>query len=132
MNSIRKPWTPTEEDARAAIGIKLPHWASLEREIFADFVERQPYGIDWWAPDPSTSRRILIADQLSCCLASVADNMTEAALHWLEYLDASDRDSARLAHAVKMLPSGRSSICRVRALLRNSLHPSLSGCIRPV
>ena len=32
--------------------------------------------------------------------------MTEAALHWLEYLDASDRDSARLAHAVKMLPSG--------------------------
>jgi hypothetical protein len=23
--------------------------------------------------------------------------MTEAALHWLEYLDASDRDSARLA-----------------------------------
>jgi hypothetical protein len=97
---------PTEEDARAAIGIKLPHWASLESEIFSDFVEQQPYGIGWWAPDPGTSRRILIADQLSCCLASVAGNMTEAALHWLEYLDASDRDSARLAHAVKMLPSG--------------------------
>jgi hypothetical protein len=97
---------PTEEDARAAIGIKLPHWASLESEIFADFVEQQPYGIGWWAPDPGTSRRILIADQLSCCLASVAGNMTEAALHWLEYLDASDRDSARLAHAVKVLPSG--------------------------
>jgi hypothetical protein len=97
---------PTEEDARAAIGIKLPHWASLESEIFADFVEQRPYGIGWWAPDPGTSRRILIADQLSCCLASVAGNMTEAALHWLEYLDASDRDSARLAHAVKVLPSG--------------------------
>ena len=97
---------PTEEDARAAIGIKLPHWASLESEIFSDFVEQQPYGIGWWAPDPGTSRRILIADQLSCCLASVAGNMTEAALHWLEYLDASDRDSARLAHAVKVLPSG--------------------------
>ncbi|MBZ5582886.1 MAG: hypothetical protein LAQ30_11940 [Acidobacteriia bacterium] len=97
---------PTEDDARAAIGIKLLHWASLESEIFADFVEQQPHGIGWWAPDPGTSRRILIADQLSCCLASVADNMTEAALHWLEYLDASDRDSARLAHAVKMLPSG--------------------------
>ena len=97
---------PTEEDARAAIGIKLPHWASLESEIFSDFVEQQPYGIGWWAPDPGTSRRILIAAQLSCCLASVAGNMTEAALHWLEYLGASDRDSARLAHAVKMLPSG--------------------------
>ena len=97
---------PTEEDARAAIGIKLPHWASLETEIFADFVEQQPYGIGWWAPEPGTSRRILIADQLSCCLASVMGNMTEAALHWLEYLDASERDSARLAHAVKIVRSG--------------------------
>lgn len=97
---------PTEADARAAIGVKQPHWASLESEIFADFIEQQPYGIGWWAPGPGTSRRILIADHLSCCLASVAGNMTEASLHWLEYLDASDRDSARLASAVKMLPSG--------------------------
>jgi hypothetical protein len=28
--------------------------------------------------------------------------MTEAALHWLEYLDASDRDSARFVDAVKI------------------------------
>jgi hypothetical protein len=97
---------PTEEDARAAIGIKLTKWASLENEVFADFAEQQPYGIGWWAPDPGTSRRILIADQLSCCLASVAGNMTEAGLHWLEFLDASDRDSARLANAVKLLPDG--------------------------
>lgn len=97
---------PTETDARAALGVDLPRWSSLETEVFGDFVEQQPYGIGWWAPNPGTSRRILIADQLSCCLASVASNMTEAALHWLEYLDASDRDSARLAHAVKMLPSG--------------------------
>ena len=55
---------PTEADARAAIGVKQPHWASLEGEIFADFVEQQPYGIGWWAPGPGTSRRILIADQL--------------------------------------------------------------------
>ena len=101
-----KDLEPTEEDARAAIGVRLPHWASLESEIFSDFVEQQPYGIGWWAPGPGTSRRILIADQLLCCLASVAGNMTEAALHWLEYLEASDRDSARLAHSVKMLPSG--------------------------
>ena len=97
---------PTEEDARAAIGIKLPHSTTLEGGVLADFVEQQPYGIGWWAPDPGTSRRILIADQLSCCLASVAGNMTEAALHWLEYLDASDHDSARFAHAVKSLPGG--------------------------
>jgi hypothetical protein len=97
---------PTEADVRAAIGVRLPRWASLESEIFADLVEQQPYGIGWWAPDPGTSRRVLIADQLSCCLASVAGNMTEASLHWLEYLDASDRDNARLAGAVKMVPGG--------------------------
>lgn len=97
---------PTDTDARAAIGVSLPNWSSLETEIFNDFVEQQPYGIGWWAPGPGASRRILIADQLSCCLASVAENMTEAALHWLEYVDASDRDCARFAHAVKMLPCG--------------------------
>jgi hypothetical protein len=97
---------PSDADARAAVGVKLPHWTSLENEILSDFVEQHPYGIGWWAPHPGTSRRILIADQLSCSLASVAGNMTEAALHWLEYLDASDRDSARLGDAVKMLPDG--------------------------
>ncbi len=97
---------PTQDDAMAAIGIKLPQWASLESEISDDFVEKHPYGIGWWAPDPGASRRILISDQLSCCLASVAGNMSEAALHWLEYLDAADRHSARLAYAIKTPPSG--------------------------
>jgi hypothetical protein len=97
---------PTEADARAAIGVKLPHWIALEDEIFADFSEQSPYGIGWWAPDPGTSRRILISDQLYCCLDSVVNNMVEAALHWLEYLGASDRDNARLADAVKMTPTG--------------------------
>lgn len=97
---------PTDADARAAIGVALPHWTVLEDEIVDDFTEQTPYGIGWWAPDPGTSRRILISDQLHCCLESVAGNMTEAALHWLEYLGASDRDSARLADAVKITPTG--------------------------
>jgi hypothetical protein len=97
---------PTDADARAAIGVNLPHWTVLEDEIFADFSEQPPYGIGWWAPDPGASRRILISDQLYCCLDSVAGNMTDAALHWLEYLDACDRDNARLANAVKMTSRG--------------------------
>jgi hypothetical protein len=97
---------PTDADARAAIGVSLPYWTALEDEIFADFTVQPPYGIGWWAPDPGASRRILISDQLNCCLESVAGNMTEAALHWLEYLGASDRDSARLADAVKITPTG--------------------------
>ena len=46
--------------------------------------------------------RFLITDQLYCCAASVSGNMTEAALHELEFLDAADRDGARFADAVKM------------------------------
>jgi hypothetical protein len=97
---------PTDAEARAAIGLNLPRWTVLEDEIFADFTEQPRYGIGWWAPYPGTGRRILISDQLYCCLASVAGNMAEAALHWLEYLGAADRDSARLADAVKMTLSG--------------------------
>jgi hypothetical protein len=97
---------PADADARAAIGVNLPHWTALQDEIFADFAEQSPYGIGWWAPDPGTIRRILISDQLYCCLDSVGSNMIEAALHWLEYLDARDRDNSRLAHAVKMTTAG--------------------------
>ncbi len=75
---------PTDADARAALGLKLPRWTTLEEEIYGDFVEQYPYGIGWWAPGPGTSRRILVSDQLYCCLTSVLSNMIEAALHWLE------------------------------------------------
>jgi hypothetical protein len=92
---------PDDAYAMASLGLNLPRWAALQSDIFADFVEGPPYGIRWWAPDPGTSRRILISDQLNCCLNSVPHNMTEATLHWLEFLEASDRDSARFADAVK-------------------------------
>src|ERR1017187_9318691 len=81
---------PPEAAARTALGMDLPHGTTLEAEILADFTEQPPYGIGWWAPGPGTSRRILIADQLYCCMTSVAGNMTEAALHWVEIFGASD------------------------------------------
>ena len=93
---------PPDSAAAAALGMELPNVTALGTDILADFTEQPPYGIGWWAPAPGTSRRILIADQLYCCVASVAGNMTEAALHWLEYLDASDRDSERFVDAVQM------------------------------
>jgi hypothetical protein len=104
---------PPEAAAMAALGMELPHWTTLETDIFADFTEQPPYGIGWWAPDPGTSRRILIADQLYCCTVSVAGNMTEAALHWLEFLDAADRDTARFADAVQ-IENGRPIISAPR------------------
>lgn len=107
---LNKPYPetldPIDADAMEAIPLRLPNWTNLENEVFADFTMQHPYGIGWWAPDPGARCRILISDQLYCCLVSVPSNMTEAVLHWLEYLDASDRDSARFADAVKMTPSG--------------------------
>lgn len=104
---------PPASGGVAALGMELPHWTALETDILADFDEQPPYGIGWWAPGPGTSRRILIADQLYCCVASVEGNMTEAALHWLEFLDASERDSERFADAVK-IEHGRPTIAAPR------------------
>jgi hypothetical protein len=110
---LNEPW-PEDIDhpditAAAVVGTDLPQWNVLEAEILGDFTEQFPYGIGWWAPGPGTSRRILIADQLHCCATSVAGNMTECALHWLEFLGASERDSARFVDAVKM-ENGRPTI----------------------
>lgn len=97
---------PTDKDAMEAIGLRLSNWSGLEDEIWADFTEVPPYGVRWWVPEPGTSRRILISDQLYCCLSSVVSNLTEAKLHWLEYLHAADRDDARLANVVRTTPTG--------------------------
>jgi hypothetical protein len=50
-----------------------------------------------------------IAGGLHGGATSVAANMTECALHWLEFLDASERDSDRFVDAVKM-ENGRPTI----------------------
>lgn len=63
---------PPDSATVTALGMELPNVTVLETNIFADFTEQPPYGIGWWAPAPGASRRILIADQLYCCVASVA------------------------------------------------------------
>jgi hypothetical protein len=113
---------PTDTDARAALGLKLPRWTTLDEEIHGDIVEQDPYGVGWSAPEPGTSRRILIGDQLYCCLTSAVSNMIEAALHWLEYLEAADRDDDRFADAVKMGPGGP-TICLPRPRTYDQLCP---------
>ncbi len=77
-------------------------WSQLETAIRADLSTDPPYGIAWWAPYPGTSRRILIGDQLYACMQSTRDNLIEAGLHWLEFLDCADRESDRLAYAVNI------------------------------
>lgn len=85
-----------------ALGVQTPSWEALGRRIFDDFTTEQPYGIRWWAPHPGTSRRILISDQLYACTNSVSTNLIEAGVHWLELLDAVDREDAFQADVIQM------------------------------
>lgn len=85
-----------------ALGVDTLTWSQLETIILDDLSTGPPYGIGWWAPAPGTSRRILISDQLYACTHSTSDNLIEAALHWLEFLDFAERESDRLAYAVTL------------------------------
>ncbi len=86
----------------SALGADLPSWRQLAEMILQDLSTEPPYGVAWWTPHPGISRRILIADQLYACTESVCTNMIESAIHWLEFLDSSDRVSDRYANAIVM------------------------------
>src|SRR5207244_5727838 len=87
----------------AALGVEIPAWDTLEERIFADLTAERPYGIGWWAPHPGTSRRILISDQLYACTTSVSTNLVEAGVHWLELLDAVDREDTFQADVIQIV-----------------------------
>src|SRR4051812_41590828 len=86
----------------AALGVDVPHWTRLEAAILDDISVKPPYGIQWWAPSPGTSRRILISDHLYACTHSVTDNLVEAGLHRLDFLDYAEQEDTRFANAVQM------------------------------
>jgi len=88
------------------LGIDIQTWRRLESTILGDLNEQFPYGVGWWSPNPGTKRRILISDQLYACAASVSDNLVEAGLHRLEFLDHAERESDRRADAVQFRDRG--------------------------
>ena len=108
-----------------ALGVETPNWEALERVIFNDFTTEQPYGIGWWAPHPGTSRRILISDQLYACTSSVSTNLMEAGVHWLELLDASDREDNFQADAIQIVDGQPEMEPRPRTTPLESLGPDI-------
>ncbi len=121
---------PTEFDALKALGIELPGWATLEEQIYNDLVETVPYGIGWWTPEPGTKRRILISDQLYACAISVTQNMTESALHWLEFQDASERDRNSYLDSVRIANGRLTDADRRPADPHEQLIPAIAGIHR--
>lgn len=95
------PDLPTPGPANA-LGVETPELQRLEEAIFADFSAGPPFGIGWWAPGPGSTRRVLISDQLFSCATSTKDNLVEAALHWLEFLDYAEQESDLFADAVQI------------------------------
>ena len=108
--SQRYPDGPDRNTITRALGVQTPNWETLERLVFNDFTTEPPYGIGWWAPHPGTSRRILISDQLYACTTSVSTNLIEAGLHWLELLDAVDREDTFQADAIQIV-DGQPQVC---------------------
>lgn len=90
-------------EAAAMLGVAVPRWNELRDSILEDLRVTSPYGISWWAPHPGASRRILISDQLYACASSLGDNLLEAALHQLEYLDYAERHSDRFADCLSFV-----------------------------
>jgi hypothetical protein len=86
----------------SALGVETPRLKQLEDAIFADFSAGPPFGIGWWAPAPGTTRRVLIGDQLLACAMSASENLIEAALHRVEFIDYSDQESDMFADSVQI------------------------------
>ena len=119
------PDGPDRSTTTRALGVQTPNWEALERRIFNDFTTEQPYGIGWWAPHPGTSRRILISDQLYACTTSVSTNLIEAGVHWLELLDAVDREDTFQADVLQIV-DGKTQMCaRPRMTPLESLGPDM-------
>lgn len=80
-----------DPDALVALGIPLPNLERLEAAVLNDLSNGAPYGISWWENSIPTGTKIAISDQLISCIQSISQNLIESQLHWLEFLDWTER-----------------------------------------
>lgn len=91
-----------EADAKycEALGVRVPSLQGLYDDIQAD-VDVTAGGVSWWVEHLDTHRRILITDHILAALHSVQENLAEAALHRLEYIEAVDQVSRRMSRFIR-------------------------------
>ena len=106
---LSEPYDRSQPNGRATlaadVGFPLPRVAQLFRTVFGD-LDDVALGIGWWSPHPGTARRILISDQLVCCLYDLDTNVVEAAIHQLEARGCAAEFSRRFVDAVRVHPGG--------------------------
>lgn len=88
----------------SAVGADVPSAGRLFKEIFSD-LDTTSFGISWWQSLP-VEERILISDYLYQCADGIEKNLVEAKLHYLEWLDARDRQNNRIVDGIKFRPNG--------------------------
>lgn len=81
-------------ETESRLGVQLPKTRALIGTMHADLAEGQPHGIRWWEPKASSQRapRILISDYLYSSAAQTVHHFVAARLHYLEFVDWSQRD----------------------------------------
>jgi len=100
INVLSKPYTHDKQEIdrrfHSALGADAPSAGNLVREIFGD-LSPDSFGISWWTATP-VEQRILISDFLYQCANGVELNLIEAKLHYMEWLDAREKKSAKDAN----------------------------------
>lgn len=80
----------------SAIGADTPSAINLVEEIYND-LDINLFGIKWWS-NLSTPERILISDYLFQSIDGIQINLTEAKLHYLEWLDAREKSDKEISN----------------------------------
>lgn len=108
INLLSRPYGNTREDFdrrfHSSIGADVPGAGALVKEIYAD-LDATTFGVAWWQ-SVSIHERILISDYLYQCANGIELNLVEAKLHYLEWLDAREKQNARIADVIKRDQSG--------------------------
>ena len=92
-----------------ALGIHVEPVPQLSDAIKSD-LDPGVFGIGWWAPEPGTSRRILISDYLLESVQTIQVNLVEAKLHLLELMDAWQQSQRFWGRSVGLLQNARIAV----------------------
>lgn len=112
LEALSKPFLAPNAEAADAhfcdslnVGVPIAH--SLYLEVAQD-ADPDKGGVRWWADHLDAQRNILVADHLLAALASLSENLAEAALHQLAYLEAQEGIQRRMVRYVA--PDGKTAI----------------------
>ncbi len=105
FNNLKQPYKNKCKDLfdhrfESAIGADVPSAEKLVEEIFND-LDINSFGIRWWTSLP-TQERILISDYLYQCVNGIEENLVEARLHLLEWIDAREKYNDKIADVVSI------------------------------